>query len=476
MLLLRSWRLSRPAIATATAAYAVSFPVLWYGAANWVDPASVGTIGLCVLAAYRRWWLGLIALVPAILTKESALICVAFGVALELTRAGSIRRSARLARAAAWIATAAAAMALVAALRIDSPLVLAPWIPGDLEVVRAIVASNMRDSIGISNVLLTGFLPLAIVVLWWSTRRRRPVPRPICVPLLVGALGALGLSVIALAGALWDGRLVWASYPFLLPLGAWMLDDQLRAWAERTGRTGVPSFGELAASFRRGLTVRRLLRAGAAALAVVIATVAVVAGWGVLGRAISRGAIIVEPGDVAFADRLGDLRLDEIVQVSGRGDATVPLPVRRDAPLLVDYEHRGQGGFSLQAAPDGGVLVGREGNAAGTVVVDSETSEQLEVTADGAWSVTFRSISDAFQGLGFLPMTGSSDAVILLPGGSTERRRVEIRSEDPDARVSSIVGGDLRPLGPDGDLPPGTEAVVVTAATDWEVIAHAIEE
>ncbi|MFN7147901.1 MAG: hypothetical protein ACK4V6_00295 [Microthrixaceae bacterium] len=468
LLLLRSWGISRPVLALATAAYALSFPVLWYGAANWVDPAAVGLIGLCILAAYRRWWLGALALVPAVLTKESALVCVVFGVALELTRPGRTSRGVRLARAGAWLGAAAASWWLLAALTIDSPVVFAPWVPGNLEVLLQVVAVNMRSAGSLSLVLLSGLLPLGILVGLWLTRRRRPIPRHVLVPLLAGALGALGLSALALVGALWDGRLIWATYPFLLPLGAWMLEVQRRTFAERSGLGSDPSFREMAGPLRAELTPRRVVRAGLAAVGLFVAILVLGGVWGVLGEVLSPRASVMEPNRVAFADRLDELRLDEVVDRSGRGDAAVPIPMQRDAPLLVDYEHRGPGELRL-VAPSGDTLVEREGAAQGTVVLDATDQGALEVLADGAWSLRFRSISDAFHWSGYAPMSGASDAVILIPGGSIEVRTVELRSDDPDAHLTAITADGARRLDSGDVLPPGTEALAVISAAEWEL-------
>lgn len=468
LLLLRSWGISRPVLALSAAAYALSFPVLWYGAANWVDPASVGLIGLCVLAAYRRWWLGVLALVPAVLTKESALVCVLFGVALELARPGSTPRRIRLARAGAWLAGAAVSWWLLAALTIDSPVVFAPWVPGNLDVLVDVVAVNMRNLGGLSHVFMTGFVPLAILAGVWVTRRRWPIPRHVLVPLLAGALGALALSALALVGALWDGRLIWATYPFLLPIGAWMLEDQRRALAERAGLGPEPTVREMAGPLRTELTLRRAGRAALAAFGVGVVTLVLVAVWGALGAAISPPAEVRLPDEVSFADRLDDLRLDQIVERSGRGDGTVPIPLQRDAPLLVDYEHRGEGSFRL-VAPSGETLVARDGASHGTVVLDAADPGSLQVRTEGAWTVRFRSISDAFHWSGFAPMSGASDAVILIAGGSADVRTVELRSDDPDAHLTAFTAAGARRLDSGDELPTGTEALAVTSSTEWEL-------
>lgn len=469
LLLLRSWGISRPVLALATAAYALSFPVLWYGAANWVDPAAVGLIGLCILAAYRRWWLGVLALLPAVLTKESALVCVVFGVALELTRPGRTSRGVRLARAGAWLVAAAVSWWLLAALTLDSPVVFAPWVPGNLEVLRQVVAANMRSAASLSLVLLSALLPLGILVALWRTRRRRPLPRHVVVPLLAGAVAALALSALALVGALWDGRLIWATYPFLLPLGAWMVEGRWRRFAERAGLGSDPSLREMAGPLRAELTVRRAVRAGLAAVGIFVAILVLGGLWGALGEVLSPRASIVEPDRVVFADRLDELRLDEVVERSGRGGAVIPIPVQRDAPLLVDYEHRGAGELQL-LSPAGETLVAREGDARGTVVLDATVEGgALEVLGDGAWTVRFRSISDAFHWSGYAPMSGASDAVILIPGGSIEVRTVELRSEDPDAHLVAVTADGALRLDSGDVLPPGTEALAVVSATEWEL-------
>jgi hypothetical protein len=225
----------------------------------------------------------------------------------------------------------------------------------------------------------------------------------------------------------------------------------------------------MAGPLRAELTARRVVRAGLTAVGIFVAILVLGGLWGALGEVISPRASIVEPDRVAFADRLDELRLDEVVERSGRGDAVIPIPVERDAPLLVDYEHRGPGELQL-LSPTGETLVAREGDARGTVVLDATVEGgALEVLGDGAWTVRFRSISDAFHWSGYAPMSGASDAVILIPGGSIEVRTVELRSDDPDAHLVAVTAdGPLR-LDSGDVLPPGTEALAVVSATEWEL-------
>lgn len=455
VLLLRSWRLSLRAVAAATAVYAVSFPVLWYSATGWVDAASVGTIGLCVLAAYRRWWLGLVALVPAVLTKESALICVVFGVALELCRAGPSHRSVRVARAAAWVVVGAGALLLAGAISVEASLTFAPWVPRSDDVLRQVVARNMRNPGGLPEVVATAVVPALVLVGMARDRVRSAVPPEVRWPMATGILAALALSALSFVGALWDGRLVWASYPFAIPLGAWMLDDRT-GFAASDRPTDRPSraIGRIPFS--------RVVLAG-------VVVVAVLAAWSPLSRIVSPPVDRVDHGPLAFADRLGRLRPDDPVTVTGVGRARVPLPVRADEPLLVDYDHSGRGGLELLARPDGAVLTQRVGDVRGTVPVDPSRTDRILVRSDGRWTLRFRSIDDAFQWTGYARLRGATDAVVVIPGGSDERRVLRFNSTDPGAHVSVVGPHEVRRLESGEELPPGTEAVAVRSDGPWQI-------
>ena len=188
VILLRGWGLSAAVLAGSTLVYAVSFPVLWYSTSNWTDAGSVGLVGVCILAAYRRWWLGLLVLVPAVLAKETSLVCVAFGMALEASRPALEPKGRRVARMACWLVGGLVSVALARNCRwcqSDGFLAMAGCGCGDHPQQRG---PNLRNSSGPPSVLLTALVPGAILIgVWWLMQRRGLlIERHIRLPLTAG--------------------------------------------------------------------------------------------------------------------------------------------------------------------------------------------------------------------------------------------------------------------------------------------------
>ena len=475
LVLERSWGLSARVLLVSAVVYAVSFPVLWYSMANWTDAGSVGLVGLCVLAAYRRWWWGLLLLVPAVLAKETSLVLVAFGVALEATRPVTAPQWARTARMGGWVVLGVASYLVARTLAVASPVVFSPWVVTDLTTVVNNAALNLRNDTGPPAVVLTAALPMVVLGgVWWLRRYRGlEIDRPVLVPLAAGAVGAFVLSAVSFPTALWDGRVLWVAYPFVIPLGAVALDA---VWRPTTGTMSDAAITARDAVGRVTVEVRPIGRARLAGLAVAVVAIVVVAlaGSATLGRRLVPAAAWVEPTDVRWARDLGDLRLDPVA-TSGRGHGSVPVPVVRSAPLLLDYDMGGSGHFSLGLRSAGSdptpLVVGRSAPSTGTVLVDASVPARVEVIADGAWTLRFRSVSDAFQLVGNGPVQGAGDAVLVLPGGWGQRSTAEFRSRDGSGGIRFVHGGTTGPLLADGGpVPLGTEAAVVTSASPWELV------
>ena len=371
VMLLRGWGLSAAVLAGSTLVYAVSFPVLWYSTSNWTDAGSVGLVGVCILAAYRRWWLGLLVLVPAVLAKETSLVCVAFGMALEATRPALVPKGRRVARMACWLVGGLVSVALARTVAGASPTVFSPWLVADAATIRNNVALNLRNSSGPPSVLLTALVPGAILIgVWWLMQRRGLlIERHIRLPLTAGMVGAVVLSAVSFLTALWDGRVLWVMFPFALPLGAVTVEVLLHS--------GVEPFSVLQSTTRPITMARLLRRLGVGA----VAAFALILGAASVGRRIAPPAAEVDAVGVQWADHLGELRLDHFPAVEGLGRDSVPVPLVRSAPLLLDYDTTGPGAFSMHLRPEEGpgrsqLLVQRSSPSSGTVLVDSLRSQR----------------------------------------------------------------------------------------------------
>ncbi len=189
------------------ALYACSFPVLYYGAITYVDPALVCCVTLttwCLLA--RRWW-ALVLLVPlGLLVKETYIfllpvVLLAVGTALPLGFVWPV-----------------------------SPR----WIVFNLHRGRSWAAV-------VATFGLHGFLSLA--ALPWLWRRDRPAERARYGVLLAGLACSLLVFLYSITSIFLDGRYIWFTLPFSMPLGLLVLRD----WWTRRQRHQRDADGQIAA-------------------------------------------------------------------------------------------------------------------------------------------------------------------------------------------------------------------------------------
>jgi len=107
----------------------------------------------------------------------------------------------------------------------------------------------------------------------------------------------------------------------------------------------------------------------------------------------------------------------ETVVIEGRGDDIVDVPVVLDEPVVVTFTHRGTSNFAVVSYDASGarisLLVNEIGNYSGTVPFNfSSPPAELEITADGAWTVTLSHVRDqpVYDG----SASGSGDQVLLV--------------------------------------------------------------
>jgi len=115
-----------------------------------------------------------------------------------------------------------------------------PWLITPAESFNYLGA-NIGRAGPMAQVLLTGLLPLVLVVAAFRSSRRSELdaPRPVVWACVTGiAVGAL-LNVQALLSAQWDGRTLWTVYPFVFALGAVALDRHEEPGLERDAHAGV---------------------------------------------------------------------------------------------------------------------------------------------------------------------------------------------------------------------------------------------
>ena len=92
----------------------------------------------------------------------------------------------------------------------------------------------------------------------------------------------------------------------------------------------------------------------------------------------------------------------EPIALSGTGDAIPQFTIPADAPAIATITHQGESNFAvITLAEDGSendLLVNRIGNYAGTVLFDADEGQHsvaFEVTADGAWTIDIKPVTEA---------------------------------------------------------------------------------
>jgi len=111
----------------------------------------------------------------------------------------------------------------------------------------------------------------------------------------------------------------------------------------------------------------------------------------------------------------------EAVVIEGRGDDIIDVPVVSDVPLVATFTHRGTSNFAVVSFDASGgrisLLVNEIGRYDGTVPLNFSTAPaELEISADGAWTVTLSDLRDQPVYAG--SAAGSGDQVLLVTSGA----------------------------------------------------------
>jgi hypothetical protein len=191
--------------------FTVSFPVFYYGTIGFVDPPSVLVITLGAFLALRRRYalLGLVTLVGVGIKETNGIVAT-----LPLVHSWAARRSGGL-----WFTVGYAALAALTVMVIrwasgfPAPGYL--WLPS---------VSSMRDNFSRPRAMLSlaltlgvpGFLALLSVVRGSGRARLGENAYRF---LAAGMALGLFLYAYSLTSAYADGRVIWITYPFAIPLG-----------------------------------------------------------------------------------------------------------------------------------------------------------------------------------------------------------------------------------------------------------------
>jgi 4-amino-4-deoxy-L-arabinose transferase-like glycosyltransferase len=203
--------------------FVVSFPTFYYGTIGMVDPVLILFLTMGLYFSLKRQWAQLLLTVTlGCLVKETMIVLIPVSVTcLILNREPWKLKSALL--LVAYLGP------LLATRLIFRGLVGTNY----LQISFESFLSNLRLR-ALLSVTLTFGIP-GLLSLFFLFRRwvvfdgaYEPAPLSILIPLAEGLLLSVILCLYSMFSAHTDGRFIWTSYPFSIPLALWFLERRKR--------------------------------------------------------------------------------------------------------------------------------------------------------------------------------------------------------------------------------------------------------
>jgi hypothetical protein len=451
--LIASWVRRTASLAIAVLLYATALPVVLYAMRLMIDAAAVGAVTICIWVIARRpLWNGLVAIVLAVLIKETALVLVPFAVAMEFTvRPGPRRRAAR---AAAWCASGVIGLALASLGARGTRILFIPWLPKGRQLVSMNLHLNLSRGATWLQAGLAILVPVvSLIVGLVATRKHWIHIEPVrFVPYVVGAIVSGLLWVWSALAAWWDFRTAWLMVPFTLPITAILVDAVLVRGVRAT------------ASDRR--TRRLVIELAAVGLAacLVVAGLKKTFSLHYANTAVTHPRLVnqhVKPGAPNVEHR------------AGHGPTTIAVPkVSPHGPIVVDLEVPSPTHVRLALSGSSVPTYDARLDGQGTFLLDStDPSPKLTIDVPGNWTARFRPVGSLPSWNVASAVNGNGPNVLVIPGGSPLSADASFTSATPGSHFALV--GDCRiPNCPDeraGVLPVGLEALVIDEPGTWSV-------
>lgn len=193
------------------AMFAFSFPLFYYGTISCVDPGALLIITIGLYAILRDRPLALFLIITfGVLVKETSVLLIPVYMTRMLMQK---RKWHRVIGYGILCSAAVVAVSWLARSAFEEPGYL--WLPSSQRLMRNITRAGSWLSFLLSFGLPGGLCLFAVLKYkpW-----RIPGEGSTFWPLAVGVAGALGLTIFAWFTAYADGRFIWLSYPFAIPL------------------------------------------------------------------------------------------------------------------------------------------------------------------------------------------------------------------------------------------------------------------
>lgn len=212
--------------------FVFSFPVFYYGTIHYIDPAFIFLVILGTYYIVNDRFLPLVlVMVCGAMVKET--IVILFPVLLVHQMLARKAVSQQIAHTAIVTAAYLIAIAFTRVLSVDQGLYC--WSPS----LERVMENALRPRSWISALLSLG-IPglLSIVLLYWARKGRYIEELLLLGPFVAGFLTVIALFGYSLLSASADGRFIWPSYAFSIPI-CMVLYMRLR---EQKALSLVPSF------------------------------------------------------------------------------------------------------------------------------------------------------------------------------------------------------------------------------------------
>lgn len=199
--------------------FALSFPAFYYGTIGFIDPAAILFAALMLLLVLRGSGPALLvpAMVLAVLAKETNAAFALLPLATLFHGEGKAWGALGM---AALLLAVAAGTHLIVRLAAPFPGHELFWSPSLSAAVENLSRPRTFLSLLLTIGIPTGFAALAA----FTGKARRVISSREASVLATGVLLSIALYAYSIVSAYTDGRIIWASYPFLIPLAATWFD------------------------------------------------------------------------------------------------------------------------------------------------------------------------------------------------------------------------------------------------------------
>lgn len=197
--------------------YIFSFPMFYYGTTGYVNPGLIACIMFGTYCILKCRWISLtIAIILGALVKETIIILLPVLMVQLLLK--NIEWKKRILIFSSMVIFYALTIYLVRKLTPVSSTYI--WIPS----YETLLSNLLRPRAWLSFALSFG-IPGLLCLRIFSYIKYEKIKETIINfgPLIVGALGSLAIFLYAMISAYADGRFIWTSYPFTIPMAMMLL-------------------------------------------------------------------------------------------------------------------------------------------------------------------------------------------------------------------------------------------------------------